>query len=136
MGEYLCDPVLGSHAVEIKQQIPSLPYADDRSTSQMKSNDYSKKNAEEIDERRIAALSLRETLNNTVSFIEARCTLINIHAEMCSSDHKCSSESNWFALTKKCETVSCSSQFAFTIEKEAKALALALEIVTYIESFE
>lgn len=143
VGEYLCDPVLGSHAVGSsppKDAFPLLPYQDDESAYQLKPkiskdvDDGGTKGTEDANERRTAALSLRDTLGNLISFIDARCSLIDIHAEMCSRNQ---SANSWIDVAKKCEDVSVSSQFQLArCNKEAKALKLVLDVVKYIESFE
>ena len=136
VGEYLCDPVLGN-----KQQrdlMPALPYQEDESVTRLKPK-LSKHadDGKETDERRLAALSLRDTLSNLMSFIDARCALINIHAEIC---HRTLSSDllggSWVALAKKCETVQMNRRLMDRCIKEANALQLVLEIVNYIESFE
>jgi hypothetical protein len=144
VGEYLCDPVLGSHAVEsssspLKNAMPPLPYQDEEPVNQLKpkiSNnvyDGGAKDTAETDERRIAALSLRDTLSNLISFIDSRCSLIKIHAEMCSRNQPASI---WSTVAKRCEEVSVPSRSMARCEKEAKALKLVLDIVHHMQSFE
>jgi hypothetical protein len=142
VGEYLCDPVLGSlssnqtkPASGLQQQkIPPLPYGDDGSTSYLKPNVSTRikeVTSIETDKRRMAAISLRDTLSNLISFIDTRCTLISIHAEICSG---CSSAS-WDGLSKQCESISSCSPVMDRVEKEAKALKLMLDVVKYMEEF-
>ena len=146
VGEYLCDPILGSHAVGRKQQsdkLPTLPYQDDESVVQLKPkisksiDDASLENTDKTDTRHLAAVSLRDTLGNLISFIEARCVLINVHAEMASwglSEN--ASNGSWNDLAERCEKIPITCRLMVKIEYETKALKMVLEVVNYLETFE
>ena len=113
MGEYLCDPVLGSHAggaerlpMERSSPAPSPPLTLNSSPRQTKPSRLSPrhrhrgsdrgKSGEDDDpgaanniaareRRERAATSLRRTLDALISFANARCVLVSVHAELCSS---------------------------------------------------
>ena len=146
VGEYLCDPVLGSRAVENKPSqdlIPPLPYQEEDLVTQLKPklsksvDESNSKNTDSIDARRVAALSLRDKLSNLISFIEARCVLIKAHADLCTWDTSPDSFSTTaVAVAKRCESILLTSPLTATIQREAKALNLALTVITHIESHE
>ena len=146
VGEYLCDPVLGSRAVENKPSqdlLPPLPYQEEDLVTQLKPklskiiDESNSRNIDCADVRRMAALSLRDKLGNLISFIEARCILINVHADMCFWKASLDSPSiTCIDLARRCELVSFASPLTATLEKEAKALNLALTVIINIESHE
>ena len=73
IGEYLIDPVIGgTHGNSSSQS---------SSPNKNISHSPTKHTAHEL--RQSAALSLRNTLDALTNFIDARCVLITIHAQLC-----------------------------------------------------
>ena len=148
VGEYLCDPVLGSiDAVEknvTKCRIGQIPYHDDideRISLQPTTSEDTGPNLETCDiednPRHLAALSLRDMLSNLVSFIDARCTLINVHVGICStSEDMPYTNKNWIELSEQCDLINFPGPLSTRVAKETKALRLELQIANYIENYE
>mmetsp|Transcript_2415 Transcript_2415/g.4558 ORF Transcript_2415/g.4558 Transcript_2415/m.4558 type:complete len:877 (+) Transcript_2415:785-3415(+) len=110
VGEYLCDPVLGTKSTYSPQKncyIPSFPdptcapstqraskTSNLQSASNITSSSFEVHKADVCESpesllpspqrsRLHAAMSLRQTINALIAFIDSRCTLILIHAELC-----------------------------------------------------
>jgi len=101
VGEYLCDPVLGARAGtgdKRSQRLPPPPLNFESSPEKKRHIGRAKSGGNEArapnddcdgrrttahEKREFAAISLRNTLDALISFIDARCVLIRIHAELC-----------------------------------------------------
>ena len=185
VGEYLCDPVLGSHAsigggggggasisnnstmkstLELtpqsspqkiygrSQSQPSTP--EKNSTVQFspsKNMDQEEPSCQQS-QRQIAARSLRNTLDSLTAFIDARCVLVKIHADLCCLSNKAQlstsegsrSGNKWALLAEQCRSTMAKMsllsanqdsmmQIALSkLETETKALELALLSVYHL----
>ena len=123
-------------------RIPQLPYQDDagerislKPTTSANKGPSLENCDREDNARHLAALSLRDMLSNLISFIDSRCTLINVHVGMCSASENMPYNRNWIELSEQC-LIEIPSPLSTRAAKEAKALRLALQSANYIESFE
>jgi len=119
VGEYLVDPVIGKSSTAI-----SPTSSPNKNTSPIKQ----------------AAVELRNKLDTIICFIDARCTLIQVHAELCcplGSNIPIKVGSNkWVALAEQChlamipikakEVESCTKSVMLNTDKELRALELFL----------
>ena len=134
IGEYLIDPVIGGTHGNSSSQ----------SSSPNKNVSHSPTKHTAHEQRQSAALSLRNTLDALTNFIDARCVLITIHAQLCcQSTTSCGyGRIKWNSLTEQCRLArvpitlwakeACISKSTIVnIERELKSLELVL---TSIES--
>ena len=126
VGEYLVDPVLGAQRSGggISSAASSPTSSPNKNTSPIKQ----------------AAVELRNKLDALICFVDARCTLIQVHAELCcplGSNISIKVGSNkWMALAEQChlamipikakEEESCTSSIMLNTYKELRALELFL----------
>eukprot|EP00986_Skeletonema_menzelii_P013784 scaffold8400_cov135-Skeletonema_menzelii.AAC.2 len=197
VGEYLCDPVLGSHTsivgggggasvtsnndamMEFTPQSTfelspgSSPQRYARSKSQPVTpenkrttdpppvqlsplrnlNQEASSSSSDESQRQIAARSLRDTLNALIAFIDARCVLVKIHADLCCWSNVPLSSSTaeggrggnkWAMLAEQCRSILLKISFwtfnkdsmvqlaLSKLETETKALELALLSVYHL----
>jgi hypothetical protein len=172
VGEYLCDPFLGKRLT--KKRLPPPPLKLDTPSS--RSSSPEKGNASQVkfsgdglhstndnltshERREYAAISLRKTLDALISFIDARCVLIRIHADLyCSpaevgvgssspnknNQHSLESRGRkWMALADQCQITDTVSAWAkeedcmlkgavSIIEQELRALERILICIQYL----
>ncbi|KAL7545094.1 hypothetical protein ACHAWF_008532, partial [Thalassiosira exigua] len=108
VGEYLCDPVLGARigsatgpggsprkGVVLPPRLPppppplNLDAASSRSSSPEKAGSHYLPTVDDLhrcsphERREMAAISLRDALDALIAFIDGRCVLVRIHAELC-----------------------------------------------------
>jgi hypothetical protein len=160
VGEYLCDPFLGSHTsigggggVSISNAESTTfeftPQSSKSQPSTPESNTGALGQDETEVERQIAARSLRHTLDALIAFIDARCVLVKIHAELCCYCWFDSTPANavevgsggnkkWTTLAEECRSMRVKMSFwtaredsmvqraLLKLETEMKALELAL----------
>lgn len=110
VGEYLCDPVLGSP--KRKERFPLPPLLDDTSLSPEKCagsprSSYGQDNSNE--KRELAAVSLRRTLDAFICLIDLRSTMIKIHGELCdctsggkATTDKALPKHEWSRMSREC----------------------------------
>ena len=181
VGEYLCDPVLGSHAsiggavsatnsgsmmdftpkstFELSpESSPQKVYGRSQSQPSTPENNHtvlSSPTKKSSDERQIAARSLRSTLNALNAFIDARCVLVKIHADLCcwsstpfSTSESSRSGNKWASLAEQCRSTMAKLSFwtfhdkdsmlqlaLSKLETETKALELALLSVHHMMEY-
>ena len=109
VGEYLCDPVLGSP--ERKERFPRPPLLDDPSLSPGKcvgfplSPSRSSYGQDHLSEpRELAAVSLRNALDAFICLIDLRSTMIKIHGELCDCTpaDKTTPKHDWSRMSREC----------------------------------
>lgn len=166
VGEYLCDPVLGCGGGSVNstpQSTPSPRSSPNKAYGRSQSQPMTLENIRKLQlspsgnlnqeatssdesQRQIAARSLRNTLNALIVFIDARCVLVKIHADLCCWQHVQLSTleggirggNKWAMLADQCRSLllkisflACNKdsmvQLALSkLETETKALELAL----------
>jgi len=122
VGEYLVDPVIGAQRSSGEISASSPTSSPNKNTSPIKQ----------------AAVELRNKLDAIICFIDARCTLIQVHAELCcplGSNISIKVGSNkWKALAEQChlamipikEEELCTKDIMLNTDKELRALELFL----------
>jgi len=185
VGEYLCDPVLGTHGpigggVSVNSNNDSMTEFTPQSTFELSprsspqkmygrsksqpltpennrsvqfspSRNLNQEASSDESQRQIAARSLRNTLNALIAFIDARCVLVKIHADLCcwpnapfGTAEGSRGGNKWAMLAEQCRSTMLKTSFwtfnndsmvqlALTkLETETKALELALLSVYHL----